>query len=954
MKNRINKRIFLIFLLISAIFIPLHSLPLDNIKEYTLENGFTVFILEDTSTPLIRLEYTVRAGFSNQTKETNGFFKLYTNIIASCCKSEGINLDYAQCNADSSRYSLTTVPSMLSETLFSLARCTLSPNYSDEELTKELSLLKQETQENASSSGGFINAAIDSRVFSAFPWKHDSGIYPALFNKTTTTKARNLLQTIGDNWYTPQNSALFISGNINEKTILKLIQESFGKYYSSRPVPSSAKALPVNQKRKFVIHSKDFSADMTQVVIQYTVLNTEEAELTAALLNNDASTFKNNLVNLTKLAIPGNEYINAAAAHKKDSSRLIIQTLLQKPENKEDTKITSDQQAELFIKTAKEAIQNSYPEEFYFAKQNSIYNLSLINSSSSDFMDNLAAYWAMAPYNSFTEQALDSTDKSLTAANYFAREENISQIDRDILLAKLNNEEPFIFIIINDADFKKNKKAYTAAGYEEINSSNAAWYNQAVFADYKDAEQEDLIARKNEEALLKNELEQYTKNYYETNLSLIKKSALKNGIEIITKPNNNSSDITILLSIEGGKLKAADDNGFEEVLISLLAGNLQKEILAKQQKGIILGNPVVDYNCSLMTGTVSVECSPYDFEAVCRAISDAIIYGEILPAQADRAIANRQYKKRLENGTVSFQMIAAIMKDLYPKTDYPKIFEAKKDILTKTSYQKILENYPQLLDASRYSIILTGFLPEQNQIQSILESTMGLLTPLSERGSQIPLSMAQSKLKAGSTKKTIKVTHTFLTDIPAEKAGPMPSKLIPTTEFLDPVIYVFKIAEPGTKENILTQAVLKYLEVLVQNQLNNNTILKDAKPYCSQYNSGTDTIYFIIQSVSNQKEADSCFAKAVQQLKNLFDSDKQAQTIRQIKDYWIKEEFEQSLTNTGTAYLLQKGFEYLPYSPKAEFYLTEYSLIENADRTDFIEIIKDIPEQAPVRYYAKN
>ena len=143
-------------------------------------------------------------------------------------------------------------------------------------------------------------------------------------------------------------------------------------------------------------------------------------------------------------------------------------------------------------------------------------------------------------------------------------------------------------------------------------------------------------------------------------------------------------------------------------------------------------------------------------------------------------------------------------------------------------------------------------------------------------------------------------------------------------------------------------------EVLVQNQLENNTVLKDAKPYCSQYYSGTDTISFIIQSVSNQKEADSCFANAVQQLKNLFNSEKQAQTIRQIKDYWIKQEFEQSLTNTGTAQLLQKGFEYLPYSPKADYYLTEYKYIENADRTDFIEIVKDIPEQAPVRYYAKN
>lgn len=936
MKTRRHIRTFLFFLVIFSFHLPLHSLPLDNIKEYTLENGLTVFILEDTSTPLIRIEYTARAGFSNQTKETSGFFKLYTRIFKAA--APGLNLETAECNANSSRYVLTTVPSKLKEVISSLAQTAFSLSYSNEILTLQLNQLKQEVKEEASSAGGFINSAIDSRVFSAYPWKHDSGVYPALFTKTTTVQARNILSTISDRWYTPQNSALFISGNINEKTILELVENTFGVYYSSIQTPVSHKSVPVNQQRKFVLHSPDFSADMTQIVMQYTVLNIEETELMANLLNNNYSSFKQKLTDIPSLAIPGNEYIDAAAAHKKESSRLIIQSLLQKPEGKAAEKTTSIEQAELFVQTALEAINNCTQQEFYFAQQNAVYNLSAINSSAVNFMENLSAYWATCPYDSLLEEVFDSPENSHTAANYFSRGQKFSAVSQEELITALSKEEPFVFIIINSNDYKKNKKAYSAAGYEEINSTNAAWYNQKIFADYKDPEAAVTIT-----------LSDYTKDFYNENISLIKKSELSNGIKLISKYNENSSDITIMLSITGGKLASADDNGFEEALINLLAGNIQKEIAAKQLEGIILGNPTIDYNCGITTGTVTLECAPYDFAACCKAISDAIIYGEILPSQADRAIANRQYKKRLENGTVSFQMLAAIMKELYPKTDFPKIFEAKNDVLTNTTYQKILESYPKLLDASRYSIILTGLVPENSE--ELLNSTMGLLVPHSTGA--VITATAQSKLKNSSTKKTIKVTHTFLTDIPAEKAGPMPSKLIPTTEFLDPVIYVFKIPEAGTKEHTLTLAVLKQLETLVQEQLDKNDKLKDAKAASGEYYSGTDTITFCIMNVANQKEADTCFANAVKELNNLLNSNQQTNIVQQIKDTWIMAMLQDTLSNTGTAMLLQKGLELLPYENQAEYYLKEYAIVENAVREDFISILNNIPAQAPIRFYAK-
>ena len=53
-------------------------------------------------------------------------------------------------------------------------------------------------------------------------------------------------------------------------------------------------------------------------------------------------------------------------------------------------------------------------------------------------------------------------------------------------LLALESEEPFIFVIINSKDYKANKKAYTAAGFEEINEKNASWYVQTMFKEMRE------------------------------------------------------------------------------------------------------------------------------------------------------------------------------------------------------------------------------------------------------------------------------------------------------------------------------------------------------------------------------------------------------------------------------------------------------------------------------------
>ena len=190
----------------------LMAAPVNSVQEYTLENGMQVFLLEDSSDAQVHVEYTCRAGVSSQTQSTCGFFKLYTRLVKAA--NPAIDFTDVQCNADSSRYFIDVSPAELEGTLFGISDAVFENDFSDEVLRSELNALKKEVSDNANSMSVYINAAIDSRVFSDAPWKHDSGIYPPLFKKTSEKNARTEIKKIGEQWYTPKNSAIFISGNI--------------------------------------------------------------------------------------------------------------------------------------------------------------------------------------------------------------------------------------------------------------------------------------------------------------------------------------------------------------------------------------------------------------------------------------------------------------------------------------------------------------------------------------------------------------------------------------------------------------------------------------------------------------------------------------------------------------------------------------------------------------------
>lgn len=918
--------------------ISLTALPADNVKEYTLENNMKIFLLEDPSDALVHIEFTCHAGFSSQTQNTSGFFKLFSRLIKE--NNPKLNFSTVECNADSSRYILEIAPQAIDQTLTKLSDAVFSPAFSDELFLSELTKLKKEVSDNAEELSTYINAAIDSRIFSDAPWKHDSGIYPPVFKRISTSSARNIIKDISDRWYTPQNSALFICGNFNTEKLLVSLRSSFGRFFSNYRIPAEKESLPVNSHRKYVFHHSEISNELTQIVIQYTMMDMEECDLLAASLNNDVSSFKTNLLELTELNIPGAEYINVSAAHKRNSSRLIIQALMQPPENKK-LAINSLTQAEEFTEETQLISEKMNELEFLYGKMQLQSELQEISATPLYLMNSLSNFWALEPYYKNTESDGELYPESKLTSLLFSRIKKIEELESQEIFQKFKAEEPFIFIIISDKDFKKNRKNYLEAGYEEINENNSSWYVQSMFKEIKDQ------FKPNDDKFYSVRSNQNDNAYFQRNLSQIETKVLENGISITSKKNPNSQGVSLLLSVKGGKLNSSDNNGFEEVMINLIASNLQRALTKKQFQGIITGNPQVTAQTNLSTSSILITFDQADSKTVCDTIAQTIIYDDIPPATADRAVSSRQYKKRLENGNASNQIFSAAVNTIYGKGDFSNIFESEKDVLQNTDFNSILQAYPNFLDASRYDLIVTG-----NFDDSLLDYLTDSFNLFANNNQTIKEIKDKENLPKNK-RITAKLRHTFLTDIPAEEAGPQPAVLIPTTEFLDPVLYITKVPSEDPKKMAIFNAIMNQLQIELQNQIDKSKKFDKSTVSLNLQRSKMNFAAIYIQNVTHTKEADSIYRSAVQSLfKKMQAADADKTIIQEIKNNWILKQMNETFTNKGTAFLIQKGFELFPENPQPDFYLQEYNYIMTASVQDFLEVMDSIPDRANLRVYS--
>lgn len=955
--------IFLMLFMTAFLFaekIDLEVLPItlsEGFAEYQISNGMKVFVLEDFSSALVRVEFASRSGISMQSAENAGFFPLYAKLFRNGGKIN-FTLDdvwypeklVAECNADSSRFYSSFTSEQLELALEQIASCAFNPLFLSEDIEREFGLLKNEVTENSFSIEGFINGSINSRVFSEAPWQHDSGIYPTFFTEHTISKVRSVLSEIGKKFYAPQNSAIFISGAISKKDALEMVEKSFGKY------PSHANFLYTRKENKdftkvqgkqklFVLADSEFSSEMTQIVMQYKDFSMSQCDIISAALNNSFSSLKNSLLSKNELSIISEEYINVDSAHKNGSSRLIIQSLLGK------TKTNAAEQTEIFVNEVKENVKNISDEELQNAKKTLIANTRLMINDSSFFMELLSSFWAIdgVPKTYSLGTGLQGDESSLLQ-RLLNQPEIFNYEDDEKIREQAEAEEPYVFVLINSDVYKKNKKQFTKMGFEQITKENSSWYMQKVYENVK----AELTKEKNEAEKNKNSEKQTDKNYayYKKNLELIKTFSLKNNIPVVVKENDASESVIFSVMISGGELynESEKDYGLESVLINALAFNIQKEINKNIAQKNISEWPIVLAETGVSSSLITVECLYENIELVANCIANTFIYGDIIPSVADSLIYDRRSNQIMKTGSSVFQLYAAGFRILYDNTSYENIFTVKNDILKNVSYEDILESYPLFLDASRLSLIISGRVNEK-ALKPSLENNFGLLKSARSKVKK-PLPQMQMPKKPSYK---IQLQHKFLTDVSKEKAGPRPAILIPTTDFSDPVQIWTKVDAKKISEKEIFNALCFKLKEYIELEIHSNKKYTGISVQLKSADNFVNAGIFSFINVKNTYLADELYKETSQKLildlenENILFNEKPETNLKllsEIKNSWILETLFSSETNRGTVLLIKNGLDSSEKNPTQ--YLESYKNVMNASISDFTEIAKKYFAMSPI------
>lgn len=894
---------------------------INNYSEYTLENGLEIFVMEDFSSATIQIEYAVKAGISSHNEENTGFFPLYSRLLKSYITENNSfqlkNLT-ADCNADSSRYKITIPPSKLYDFFSILSKSVFNPSFSDELINSEFSKFKDEIIQIEDSPATFINSSIDSRVFSEAPWKQDSGLYPALFAKTSADMARNILQSISENWYVPQNSAIFVTGCVKKEEVLDYTKKTFGMYKKATNPSSIIPVKAGGEKRKFVIVSPDFSKDITQIVVQYTSLSMNQCDIAAATFNNENSSLKRLLLRQKNLAIREPEYINIAAAHKNGSSRLIYQALLEKPVNK---KVTLADQSELFLSKVKDSVKITNSEEYSLSKKSLIKGFGSVTANALSFMDYLSQYWAIENLNKFNSQ-----EKNLLADRMCSRVTNINNENIDFFEKTFNSESPFIFVLLNTSIYENNKNSFIKSGYQKIDSKNSSWYTKKIKKNIETSDENEEI------------LKTKKSDFIDINRASISSFKLENGIHVSIKNSSSTSNVLILISLEGGKFYSPRINGFEKIMINAFASNIQKEVNKYKINQIFESEPEILSETFNSYSAITVECSKEDASLCLKCISDALIFGEILPAEADSYVYSIQTQKRLFNANPINQLFYRGIRYLYDDSSYRTVFDCENDILQSVNYKDILAAYPNFLDASLYNVVIIGNI-DYDYLKEPLKNTLGLLvnqnTKKNVKNELIPDFPDNKSV-------SVKIKHLFYTDIKAEDAGPMPAILVPTTNFSDPVQYWLK--SPNTyPESIFFDAIVFRLQELLLENIDG--ICTDVKLTPKSKEVPGAAITFL--TVDHTSKILDLYENSVKKLIDSLNSENSNAELQNIIDSWIMNIIQKTVTNRGTAILIRNGEE----NPIQ--YLDDYRIIQNSNENDYIKIINEyIPFIAPLRIYS--
>lgn len=221
------------------------------LEQQELPNGLDVIIGEDHASSVVTVCVTVNTGATCETPETNGLAHFYEHMFFKGNSALPDQTAYNQrmrelgiirngtTGSEVVRYYLTITSDQFEEGMQFMYDAITSPLFNEEEIIREREVIMNEYQRNT--AGPWWNSRLArEEVLSVEPWRSSAIGVPEVIQAAS----REVMLEFQHTYYTPDNAALIITGDIDVESAGRTASEIFGSWeYGGR---SNYNELPLN------------------------------------------------------------------------------------------------------------------------------------------------------------------------------------------------------------------------------------------------------------------------------------------------------------------------------------------------------------------------------------------------------------------------------------------------------------------------------------------------------------------------------------------------------------------------------------------------------------------------------------------------------------------------------------------------------------------------------------
>jgi len=309
---------------------PVHAHALD---AHVLPNGLEVFLVQNKQVPLVTIRITFRAGAIVETEQLNGLCHLYEHMLfkgnkrfpsqkdfMAAMKRLGVGNWNGGTSTEYVTYFFTIPSSKLADGLAFWAAAVQSPLLREDELKLERQVVYNEIAGRQAQPAYRLAQAQRHALYPAYWFSRDVEGDLQVIRSATIEQ----LHFIRQNFYVPNNAALFIAGDINPQETLHHVRTLFGDWKPGAELPALKPHNPLPGNRWVAVNNAPTQGQAhVQMIFRGpdTALDSEStyaADLWTQMINSPQGRFKTALEREVPELYGGTRHITAGYHTQRD------------------------------------------------------------------------------------------------------------------------------------------------------------------------------------------------------------------------------------------------------------------------------------------------------------------------------------------------------------------------------------------------------------------------------------------------------------------------------------------------------------------------------------------------------------------------------------------------------------------------------------------------------------